>query len=388
MLRHALLPLALALLAPAELAVHVREVGVTGDGTTNDTAALRAALESGAKDVYLPAGTYLLGPETIAVPSDVRLHGDGRASQILLAPGTGVLLSLGSDVSMSGLSFDGAAGLEAMPTDPGVVHLPSGADAATLEQLSFRGCRRVSISTDHANDLTIRQCDFREVKQAVSLVFSRRVKVLDNTILGAEWHGIQFWGNWEWRTKDSSDLVIAGNIVRDGGAGAIWGTGATRVVLARNIIDGAKDVGLDLEWCDDSVITGNTVRNCENAGISLFFACQGISITGNTIRNDRLVADPAAEWWVRAGIWLTEPNRGEYEGDYGHRDITIEGNTIVCAEGERRGMWIGRESDNVTIANNTIRGGDSTHGGTPTAQPALLTGLEANANVGSAVQGE
>ena len=58
-------------------------------------------------------------------------------------------------------------------------------------------------------------------------------------------HGIQFWGNWEWKNKAMTDIVLIGNYVKNGGGGAIWGTGATRVVMANNVVDGAYDIGLD-----------------------------------------------------------------------------------------------------------------------------------------------
>jgi len=40
--------------------VNVRDYGVTGDGTTNDTAAFHAAFASGAADFYIPAGDIVL----------------------------------------------------------------------------------------------------------------------------------------------------------------------------------------------------------------------------------------------------------------------------------------------------------------------------------------
>jgi hypothetical protein len=70
---------------------------------------------------------------------------------------------------------------------------------------------------------------------------------LNNTVINARVHGIQFWGNWKFESKMMHDLLIANNYVKNGGGGAIWGTGATRVILTGNIVDGAHDVGLDLE---------------------------------------------------------------------------------------------------------------------------------------------
>ena len=79
------------------------------------------------------------------------------------------------------------------------------------------------------------------------MIFSRRVIVSRNTVRNAKVHGIQFWGNWQFEKMDSADLVFSDNYIFNGGAGAIWGTGAKRVIMADNIIDGASDIGLDLD---------------------------------------------------------------------------------------------------------------------------------------------
>lgn len=64
--------------------VNVRNFGAIGDGTTNDTAAIKKAIASG-KAVYFPAGTYLLYGQ-IDVTKDLCLFGDGEKSIIKLMP--------------------------------------------------------------------------------------------------------------------------------------------------------------------------------------------------------------------------------------------------------------------------------------------------------------
>lgn len=60
-------------------AVNVRQFGAKGDGTTDDSAALSAAIASG-RDVYVPAGTYRVGV-TVDVP--MRLRGAGSQLSVL-----------------------------------------------------------------------------------------------------------------------------------------------------------------------------------------------------------------------------------------------------------------------------------------------------------------
>ncbi|NCQ32189.1 MAG: hypothetical protein GW802_33100, partial [Armatimonadetes bacterium] len=59
---------------------NVRDLGAKGDGTANDTSAFVAALKS-SRDVYVPAGTYLV--EGFALPDDTYLHGAGNASRVV-----------------------------------------------------------------------------------------------------------------------------------------------------------------------------------------------------------------------------------------------------------------------------------------------------------------
>ena len=58
--------------AAAAQGVDVCELGLVGDGTADDTDALRAALRDGHKDLYFAAGRYRLG--TVELPDGVRLN--------------------------------------------------------------------------------------------------------------------------------------------------------------------------------------------------------------------------------------------------------------------------------------------------------------------------
>ena len=59
----------------AEVA-NVKDYGAVGDGTTDDSVAIQAAMDSGISNVYLPSGTYRID-STLTLPDDVNLRGDG-----------------------------------------------------------------------------------------------------------------------------------------------------------------------------------------------------------------------------------------------------------------------------------------------------------------------
>lgn len=53
--------------------------------------------------------------------------------------------------------------------------------------------------------------------------------------------------------------------------------------------------------------------------------------------------------------------------------MRIVGNTVYCApDGQRRALWIGSESDNVTVADNTFSGGGAWYGGEHNVHPLNL----------------
>lgn len=61
--------------------VSVKDFGATGDGVADDTAEIQAALDSGAKLILVPAGTYLV-TSGLAMASNQVLAGDGQGACI------------------------------------------------------------------------------------------------------------------------------------------------------------------------------------------------------------------------------------------------------------------------------------------------------------------
>ncbi len=336
--------------------VSVLDYGAVPDGKTHCTAAFKKAVEA-SRDVYVPPGRFLV--DRVALPERTYFHGAGDASVIILAKGTGVV-EVGNFCKIANLYFTGEekySGVHEDNTSVALIQLGASHDIL-IGGIRMENYKNTGICSDHAADVRILNSHFEKLNVAMEFQFSSRVQVTGNRVVDIGRHGIQFWGNWKFENQGSEDFIFTDNYVKNGGGGAIWGCGTKRVVMTGNIVDGAEDVGLDLEWCSDSTITGNTVRNCENAGISLFYSCARVTIAGNTVINDRKIADPKAAWFVRAGIWLTDPNREKFKKDFGHRDVTIVGNTIYCTEGRRRAIWIGAESENITLAGNLLNGGE------------------------------
>ncbi|MDF1690513.1 MAG: glycosyl hydrolase family 28-related protein [Cycloclasticus sp.] len=92
--------------------VSVKDFGAVGDGVTDDTAAIQAALDSGAGIVKIPAGTYLTGALSISDGLNPSIIGDGPKNTILKANANiTALFSFDCESHASGAFGGGASGL-------------------------------------------------------------------------------------------------------------------------------------------------------------------------------------------------------------------------------------------------------------------------------------
>jgi len=71
--------------------VSVKDFGAVGDGVADDTAAIQAALDSGANAVYLPEGTYLFS--TLTVAQNTRIYGASTRTSILKHTGAAAAIT-------------------------------------------------------------------------------------------------------------------------------------------------------------------------------------------------------------------------------------------------------------------------------------------------------
>jgi hypothetical protein len=86
--------------------VSVKDFGVVGDGVTDDTAAITAAINSGARDVLFPDGTYKITNKITITSNDVGLHGDAKVL-IAVNDDYGFVISTATRLEVDGLFFDG-----------------------------------------------------------------------------------------------------------------------------------------------------------------------------------------------------------------------------------------------------------------------------------------
>lgn len=331
--------------------LNVTMFGAVGDGVTDDTAAIRAACvkanEIGGGAVYLPRGTYGITGQ-IEVPSNVAVIGDGWNSLITVlsqfAPEEkGILHDAGglgtqdSRITIKDLAFDGVAvdrvqnGIWLENADSvlidnvrgmniGYSTIGNGMVVAAVSNAritnsyfwnSFGPVSGIWITNNKGHDCQIYGCNIMDCYEGI-----RTDDGTDNILVSANMvtlcraTGIDMF--------DGSNVVVTGNSVSDsGGAGVVFGSGATkrvRGVLTGNLIVNSGHAGIMTENTDEISITGNVIRQNNDLPCIFVRSSNFGSVKGNVANNtgtggcikcentvDIKVADDNA-WIAPAGV--------------------------------------------------------------------------------------
>jgi hypothetical protein len=145
--------------------VSAQDFGAIGNGVTDDTTAIQAALSSGAGAVYFPSGTYKI-TNFLTVPNNVMVYGDGWASLISQVTQDKNVFVAGNDNSFVNLRAKVVDGSNA----------------------TFNTC----IYAESVNNLTVDSCflelaDFGAVGVQIRNVQNSRIT--NNRIFGGKWDG-------------------------------------------------------------------------------------------------------------------------------------------------------------------------------------------------------
>ncbi len=347
----------LNLASAAKLSESILVFGAKPDGSADAAPAFRQAIEAGVREILLPEGTFAVSE--LVLPDSVSVKGIGDGSRLVpLAEEQKFVLKGGSNSSFANFSIDAKN-----QKTHGLYFLR--ARNIAIDRVAVQDSKAFGINFDHVDKSKIENCTITNTHTGIMQTYCSDVRTMQNTVLGSTRHGIQFWSQDNWKPEARTrNLWFCNNYVKNApsGDGGIWGVGVIGVVMSGNIIEGAKDVGLDLEWCENAVISGNVTSDTAYGGISLFFSCKNVTISGNTVYNNRVYDKDPEDYWVRAGIWLTYPNVKTFKDDTGHENITIAGNTVINAPGKRRAVWIGC-GRNILIQGNNLVQGTVYHGG-------------------------
>lgn len=117
---------AFTLVTAGNLPINVKSYGAKGDGSTDDTAAIRAAMAAGAgHTVYFPAGTYQVSGYPIVIASNTHVVGDGREVSIIRPNGLTSWIVAGVTAGPTvfvGYLYSQLGAFVSSPTPPGGVY--------------------------------------------------------------------------------------------------------------------------------------------------------------------------------------------------------------------------------------------------------------------------
>lgn len=289
----------------------VRAFGAVGDGSTDDTSAVQAALNSGAEEIYFPNPSSNYSVNMLTVPTTVRrIYGEGTLQQ----------RAVGSSGS------------------PNNVFSISGNTNLTIENLTFAGV------TANANTLG---------NVGIDATSSSQIRISNCKLSGFQYQAIYL--------KSCSDIVLTGNRV-SGVSQGMRLEGCTKAKLTRNYFNtpqytGGLSLGIELAStnghaygvCADVVISDNNFQSYTRSRGVMVFSGTRATISGN-IFND-----------VLNGIYVSPYNTSDTISD-----VTITGNVYygtatsgATTTDGNSGIYVGSGTSlaslYVTVVGNSIR---------------------------------
>ena len=379
-------------------ALSVLDYGATGNGTTNDTAAVQAALTAGGA-VRFPPGNYSVG--TLYVSSNSVLAGEPGSKLTLRAGTVGPLLRSASPVTnvrVERMVFDGNASNN--PDNDYIISLsaPTGVTLTDLTILSAPGdtitlsnavtncfinrvladgliradrdtlvtsCRVVSSlvqAISVGTDSVVRDCLVDQGSIAGNGIHIQQnatnVKVLGNTVVArTDVIGSSAIGT----STGVTNCLIEGNMVTGGDAGiAVYGSNnriANNHVTATGYVSPTTGDGIIINTGSGNVVVGNV--------LSGLIAGPGIEIQApDTVVSSNTVTDVAS---AAVGVWFSN---------------TVVTNNLVIRAGlgisGTDASGINVNGDNALVANNVVY--DCGNSGAATSS-GVLVGSGANAIV-------
>jgi hypothetical protein len=301
-------------------AVNVRWFGADGDGTTDDTAAIRAAFAF-SKNLFFSAGVYIVdGSDTgvllIVDANGVSLRGEGfGVTRLQGKPGaTGFTWIKGDDsaranVAINGLWFYGNAASRGTGEDYFI--WANNADSWNIEQCKFEDARSTStaskaiIISAGSVDVMVRNNFFSNNGGEDINFYGADGAIFRCSAIGNHHHqpqgpAIEIEGRNGTTISgyEVRDITISGNTIRStaasyGGAGAegILVIGGRGVNISDNIINRRGEHGIKVIGTHNIAITNNVIKDMGNTGKNgvLFtidvFGGDGGSINASIIGN-------------------------------------------------------------------------------------------------------
>lgn len=299
------------------LAVNVKDpdFGAKGDGVTDDTVALHAARDSGAKRVFVPDGTYITTGITLNVAIQEWVLSPGATIKLANAANSALVTVTSDDVTVSGRGvFEGNGTNQ---TAGGQGFIITGADRFLAQEFEIKNCRQEAFKSD-GDQTDIRILNVRMTNNGLANLnlapvyfFTTNGSITGVTVKGCH---IDSWGKHigcvklvsivAGRTIDrvniSDNTLLVGAAVADaadtlgiemfGHSGGSYnqGTISGNTIIGENNTN-TKIFGISLGGIATSTTTGlfnysvsgNVLRDCRSHGIEVIG--RNVSVSGNVL---------------------------------------------------------------------------------------------------------
>ena len=262
--------------------VSVKDFGAVGDGVTDDTAAIQAAIDYASTlvqsvitnkvdfvtaGVYVPSGIYL-HTDTIYVKEGVRLYGESKSSSMLYSTALPIAVQLG------GASREYAN--------------------IVVENLSIKGDATTPTTKGVYFTQTIRNC---YIQQCQIYGFGYNI------------YGFETWA-----------FTIADNYIHNALVNNIYWSGATSCEISRNRIDdaGAECIVLDGQVATDFLtvnVTGNAIQGAQYNGLKVIDA-SNVRVENNFFERNNVAASTYADVLLLQGTFNITTKVAIFSGNF------------------------------------------------------------------------
>ena len=326
---------------------NVLDFGAKGDNSTDDTAAIQAAVNSGADEVYFPEGIYVV--TSVNITSAMRLFGPGVLKKTSVT-GTSMLNIDSSNVEIDGLTFNGASVDTLIPTAntaDNAIYV-SGTSTPTqytnikIQNCTINGVAGFGIRIDYVTNVwilnnNISYCGYAGItllSVVHGIVDGNRISNINSSAGVVNWYGISI-------TRDATQTLA--NSVRP-----------TNCVITNNVVSNVpKWTGIDIHAAFKCVVDSNQVYYCKNGMYAQYDDSSAANkqpsesiVFSNNIVEGNLAAADSSLGIASLGL-AGMPNL----------DITIIGNQIINGGGfgtNYGGLYI-LETKTCIASNNIVK---------------------------------
>jgi parallel beta-helix repeat protein len=235
--------------------ISAKNFGAIGDGVTDDTVALQAALTAAAgKTLYIPQGTYKTSA-TLNVSAGTFVKGDIGESKIDVQPANpptppgnpgpptknDAFLLTGNDITIDGLLISGTNEASYRVSSP-----------------TQREEYAVGVRFTNRHNITVQNCNFFQFSNGVFATGGQNIRICNNRFVGGRQVGV------------ANDIANAHDIWMNGSTGASTNKGRRIIIMGNHCLgNGDGGINVAVEGGDSDVtITGNIVQPMQADGLT------------------------------------------------------------------------------------------------------------------------